>query len=322
MQGKIAKQLFLCINSKLWERILSETYVWIKGVELCMNDRIRNNNNRKKAAQREKIIMLVSSAFVMAALTATGIYMKNKTQQERNDGYNVDFSKLENNVSEKYADLAEGVKDVKPQMQVPIDLTLEETPVSDDELDYMPMEGSVIGFDEVTAVGSGQIENPAIVNEPEMPVIEEEVPTPTENTLSFADTEGLIRPVPGDILLHYNMDNTVYFKTLEQYKYNPAVLFQATEGSPVAACADGQVVKIYNNEEIGAAIVLDLGNGYQATYGQLAAYSVGVGDYVEANQVFATVGRPTKYYVEEGNNLYFALEKDGVAVNPEGMFLP
>ena len=118
------------------------------------------------------------------------------------------------------------------------------------------------------------------------------------------------------------MDNTVYFKTLDQYKYNPAVLFAVGEGSPVTACADGQVVKIFNNEEIGVAVVLDLGNGYQATYGQLAAYSVGIGDYVEANQVFATVGRPTKYYVEEGNNLYFALEKDGVAVNPEGMFLP
>ena len=286
-----------------------------------MNNRLRNINSRKRAAKKEKIIMLVSSAFVMAALTATGIYLKNKTEQERNDEYNVDFGKLENNVSDKYADLAEGVEDIKPQLQTPIELALDETPISDDELDYMPMEGSVIEDSEVTAVGSGQIENPGLVNESVMEIVEEELPTVSAPVLSFAEDKGLVRPVEGEILMHYNMDNTVYFKTLDQYKYNPAVVFSASEGSAVKACAKGQVVKIYNNEEIGVAVVLDLGNGYEATYGQLATYSVGIGDYVEENQVFATVGRPTKYYVEEGNNLYFALEKDGVAVNPESMFL-
>ncbi len=286
-----------------------------------MNNRLRNINSRKRAAKKEKIIMLVSSAFVMAALTATGIYLKNKTEQERKDEYNVDFGKLENNVSDKYADLAEGVENIKPQLQTPLELALEEAPVLDDELDYMPMEGSVIGDSEVTAVGSGQIENPGLVNESEMEIVEEELPTVTAPVLSFSEGKGLVRPVEGEILMHYNMDNTVYFKTLDQYKYNPAVVFSASEGSAVKACAKGQVVKIYNNEEIGVAVVLDLGNGYEATYGQLATYSVGIGDYVEENQVFATVGRPTKYYVEEGNNLYFALEKDGVAVNPESMFL-
>lgn len=286
-----------------------------------MNNRLRNINSRKRAAKKEKIIMLVSSAFVMAALTATGIYLKNKTEQERNDEYNVDFGKLENNVSDKYADLAEGVEDIKPQLQTPIELALEEAPVLDDELDYMPLESSLVGESEVTAVGSGQIENPGLVNETAMEIVEEELPTISAPVLSFTEDKGLVRPVEGEILMHYNMDNTVYFKTLDQYKYNPAVVFAASEGSPVTACAKGQVVKIYNNEEIGVAVVLDLGNGYEATYGQLATYSVGIGDYVEENQVFATVGRPTKYYVEEGNNLYFALEKDGVAVNPESMFL-
>ena len=289
---------------------------------MSMNNRLRNINSRKKAVKREKIIMLVSSAFVMAALTATGIYLKNKSEQERNDEYNVNFEKPETNVSDKYEELAKGVEDIKPQMQSPIDLTLEESPILDDELDYMPMEGSVVEETEVTAVGSGQVENPELVKEEEMEIVEEEVPTAILNAPSFSENSSLVRPVQGEILMHYNMDNTVYFKTLDQYKYNPAVVFTAEEGSPVKACAKGQVVKIYNNEEIGVAVVLDLGNGYEATYGQLASYSVGIGDYVEENQAFATVGRPTKYYVEEGNNLYFALEKDGEAVNPESMFLP
>ena len=50
---------------------------------MFMNNRIRNNDSRKKAIKRERIIMIVSSAFVMAALTVTGIYMKNKSEKER-----------------------------------------------------------------------------------------------------------------------------------------------------------------------------------------------------------------------------------------------
>ena len=37
-----------------------------------MNNRIKNNDSRKRAIKRERIIMLVSSAFVMTALTVTG----------------------------------------------------------------------------------------------------------------------------------------------------------------------------------------------------------------------------------------------------------
>lgn len=287
-----------------------------------MNHRIKNNNSKKRAVKRERIIMIVSSAFVMAALTMTGIYMKEKTVEEENDGYTVDLAGLENNVADKYAELAEGIDNQTVLPQVSTDLseevTLAEdsvsgTQVAEIELDYMPLEEG----DSLAAVDSGQIEIAQNV-EIEIPeIMEFEEPTSIMSQLSFSEEEGLIAPVSGEILMHYNMDSTVYFQTLDQYKYNPAVIFAAQEGSDVVACADGQVVKIYQNEEIGTAIVLDLGDGYQVTYGQLASYNVSLGDYVAANQVFATVAYPTKYYVTEGCNLYFAMEKDGEVMNPE-----
>lgn len=298
-----------------------------KGVVLRMNNRIRNNSSRKSAAKRERIIMIVSSAFVMAALTMTGIYMKEKSEQERNDGYSMDLAQLDTNIEDKYQELAEGIEKtpvLPPNVPaVPEDTTVAngnpvEEPNMDVELDYMPMEGSVIDVDPITAVGSGQVEISPV--EDVMPeIVETEEPTIITPELFFSEEEGLIRPVQGEILMHYNMDSTVYFQTLDQYKYNPAVIFQAQQGSHAVACADGQVIKLYQNEEIGAAMVIDLGNGYEVTYGQLAAYNVKLGDYVTAGQVIATIAAPTKYYVTEGGNLYFALEKNGVAVNPEGM---
>ena len=293
-----------------------------------MNNRI-NNNSRKRAVKRERIIMLVSSAFVMAALTMTGIYMKEKNEQEQNDGYEVDLAQSGTDINSKYEELAEGVEIVPtlPQTTVTEDENISvadgsqaETQVADAELDYMPREDSVIGVDPITAVGSGQIEIPGVTGEA-AEILETEESTMEVPVLDFTETQGLILPANGEILMHYNMDSTVYFKTLDQYKYNPAVIFQVPEGCEVVACADGQVTKIYQNEEIGVAVVLDLGNGYEVTYGQLATYRLGLGDYVTAGQVIGTVAQPTKYYVMEGSNLYFAMKKNGEVVNPEGMFL-
>lgn len=303
-----------------------------------MNNRIKNNNSRKKSVKRERIIMLVSSAFVMAALTMTGIYMKEVSEKEQEDGYSVDLAELENNVEDKYQELVEGVENkVEVAESSVADNTaqgLENTetdtslanntdtaksPILDEELDYMPRPDSVIDELPITAVDSGLVEIPGLTDVAEQEMLEDETVTETAHT--FSEEEGLIPPVTGEVLMHYNMDNTVYFATLDQYKYNPAVIFQAGEGSDVLACADAKVAELYSNEEVGSALVLELGDGYYVTYGQLAAIYVNVGDHVSANQVIATVAQPTKYYVVEGSNLYFAMEKDGQAVNPE-TFLP
>ena len=40
------------------------------------------------------------------------------------------------------------------------------------------------------------------------------------------------------------------------------------------------------------------------------------GDLVEAGTVIGTVSAPTRYYLEEGSNLYFAMSKDGTSLDP------
>ena len=63
---------------------------------------------------------------------------------------------------------------------------------------------------------------------------------------------------------------------------------------------------------------MDLGNGYQLTYGQLKDIQVSEGAYVETGDVIGNVAAPTKYYSVEGSNVYFMLTKDGTPVNPMG----
>lgn len=134
--------------------------------------------------------------------------------------------------------------------------------------------------------------------------------------LNFTESSLMQWPVNGQVVLDYNMENTVYFPTLNIYKLNPAVAISAEVGAPVTAVANGKVLSIVENEETGTTVTLDMGNGYQAVYGQLKDVPFQAEEYVSAGSVLGYVNEPTKYYTKEGTNLYFALTKDGTPLDP------
>lgn len=301
--------------------------------------------------------MVASSAFVLAALTMTGIYMKSNQAESRDDGYTIDFTQLEDNAPTKLQEIARGgepEKDSEDSIQNGISAgqggSIVSTPDEsflylEDDLDYTPME-----------VGSGQIELPGLTQEEAQGIQEgaqvPEADAPEKNagdtaeqgqdaepsqeqpkekesaasdvvvtrSLHFAEEEGLARPVSGEVLIPFSMDKSVYFSTLDQYKYNPALMIAAEEGAEVAACAEGRVVDIFENEEIGHAITMELGDGYRLTYGQLQGINVVVDSYVEPGQTIAAVAAPTKYFSVEGSNLYLKLTADDMPVDPELLF--
>lgn len=135
-------------------------------------------------------------------------------------------------------------------------------------------------------------------------------------SLNFTESEALVWPIVGNVLVNYSMDRTVYFATLQQYQYSPAIVISATEGEGIAAAADGKVISIYTDPEIGTAVVMDLGDGYELTYGQLTDLTVSEGNYVTCGEIIGRVAAPTKYYSVEGTNVYFKMTKDGKPVNP------
>ena len=136
------------------------------------------------------------------------------------------------------------------------------------------------------------------------------------NALHFDPEDGMLWPMEGNVILNYSMDSTIYFATLDQYKYNPAVIIAGEVNNKVYSVAKGKVIGLSNNEETGCTMTVDLGDGYRAIYGQLKEPNFAVGDYVESGHVLGYVAEPTKYYSVEGSNLYFALQKDGQPVDP------
>lgn len=271
--------------------------------------------------------MAVSSVMVLGALTATGIWMRSDTSAQ-DQGYVVDLSQIENSTAAGMADESE----VKVTQNAASEL------VTSDDLDYDPYfqetnsdnvenpdqsesESMSDGVEEARADIQGADVIGSVIEDEAEAIILEDAGTPAistamQPTLSFSDSDTLVWPVVGNVLVNYSMDKTIYFPTLDQYKYNPAIIIQANEGDLITAAAAGKVTSVFYDAEIGNAVTMDLGNGYEVTYGQLEGILVSEGSYVSMGDIIAQVAAPTKYYSVEGTNVYFKLTKDGVPVNP------
>lgn len=269
-------------------------------------------NIRRKTFSKERIIMAASSVLVLGALTATGLWMRGE-EDAQDDGYVVDFSAIENE-----ADAENGM-----EADTSVAGNAVENAVSTDDLDYDPY------FQET---GSAKVENPDLSKSssmsdgaaPEAPVAEDTaddedaqaISTAMQPTLNFEEGDSLVWPVVGNVLINYSMDKTIYFPTLDQYKYNPAIVIQASEGDMITAAAAGKVTSVFEDAQIGTAVTMDLGNGYEVTYGQLDNVLVSEGSYVSMGDMIAQVAAPTAYYSVEGTNVYFKLTKDKTPINP------
>ena len=260
---------------------------------------MKERKTTRSAGQKQ---IIVAGCLMLILVTClTGLYIARKIEQQ-----NIEAELAKNN--EKLSEDVEteplqavdsmilpDVKDVaeneEPQVQPEEELTenndmdvAEEEPI--DEMDVAPVGGSAV-------------------------VVTEKA---VEPVLQFSGE--LQWPIEGNVLMNYSMDQSIYFATLDQYKYNPAMIIEAKTGDAVAAAADGTIVEIRQDAQTGQTVVMDIGDGYKLIYGQLQDLNYKEGAHLETGDVIGTVAAATKYYSLEGDNLYFAMTKDDSPVDP------
>lgn len=289
---------------------------------------MRRNGNRPN---KEKIIMLSASGLIITALTFTGIYVSNGSAKNRGDGYRINLDELNqssdtNRNQPQAPDLTE--QDTKPNGTVSTDRVENPGLVSEDHID-LDADSSKIENE----LGDNTQEPDLNDEAAEQDIAEDDVEdegqagvvasgSDVQNNrkelpkLSFGAESTLNWPVVGDVLLNYSMDQTIYFPTLDVYKYNPAIVIGSQEGTIVSAAANAIILDVFYDEEIGNAVRMNIGNGYELTYGQLKDITVSEGDGVLAGDIIGYTAEPTKYYSLEGSNVYVKLTKDGTPVNP------
>lgn len=265
---------------------------------------------RGKKQRRERIVMMLSGLFVLTALTITGVYVREKGKTE--EDYVVDLSGLEETKQETEG--AGKEEEEAENSQLVNSAKVDNPPLPTQEQNDQTEQESQAQIEVNTEVK----EEPLVQGEVSAEKANEEKTQAAEEELVFPEGERLTWPVTGNVLISYSMDKPVYFASLEQYKVNPGIVIQATEGQQINAAVRGKIEKIVKEEETGNTIYMNIGSGYQTVYGQLTNIQVKEGDLVEKGAYLADVAAPTKYYSVEGCNVYFALLKEGKPVDPMG----
>jgi murein DD-endopeptidase MepM/ murein hydrolase activator NlpD len=304
--------------------------------------------NRKNNGKRERIIMIGSSLFLLTALSMAGVYMQSRNEQVQDDGYTIDFGALEDGANDFVAldpPAATGKDDPGKEagsghVTIPglTDGNVQERPDAQDKPGATTKPDDAKPTDAPKPTASAKptaIPRPTATAKPTASPKPTATPKPAPTAspkpvqtgangvtkeLHFAESDGLLRPVAGEVLIPYSMNSSVYFTTLDQYKYNPALMLRAEQGADVLACTDGKVIRIFEDARIGTAITLELGDGYEMTYGQLEEIGVEEGEYVDAGAILGKVAAPTKYFSLEGANLYLQLTADGTPLDAEPLF--
>lgn len=290
--------------------------------------------------------MLTSSVLVLTALTATGIFIKGNNRAEKQE-YIVDLEAIEEGTQESadalmpgedldtlFAEVGTDDLDYDPSFQEANSMKVEngdsqenkenekkntdennKAGQKEEEKKDNKVEKSEKKDEEKNEEGMFDEKNDTADASLERQTAEA-ISTTVQPALDFSEEKGLVWPVVGDVLINFSMDKTIYFPTLEQYKYNPAIVISAPVGDNIAAAADGRVTSVGYDPMLGNTVVMDLGNGYELTYGQLDNITVSEGSYVKTGDMIATVANPTKYYSVEGSNIYLKLTKDGQPINP------
>ena len=331
----------------------------------------------RSSIRKERIIMLASSVFVLAALTVTGVYVRNNNRAEKED-YVVDFEALEQGSTElaenmmsgeeldtlfagvgtddldydpsfqeanslhveniedgvksgKKKTIEEGIEEKKKEEDLEKKKETESDQTKKDEKDEKgepdkpekddPVEKSAAGKKTDGADQGKEEEEAGMFDESVDTVLSDEVQaeaisTTVQPELDFSEEDGLVWPIVGDVLINYSMDQTIYFPTLKQYKYNPGILISGEIDMPVVASHRGEVIGVSHNEELGNYIQIDVGNGFTTVYGQLKDIPWEEGQIVDEGVVLGYIEQPTKYYSSEGAHVFFEMRKGENPINP------
>lgn len=254
-------------------------------------------NQRRRPKKRKGATVAAVLCFVAAiAIVGTYTFMGNEDPQPEEELAQAEETRDTTNENEQSEETG-GTQDLV--------INTEEDPEDMSEAEEKPEKDAVENADTGAEAGSDKSVEGASEN------VQAQV-----NQASFSEDSGLIWPVNGPIIMNYSMDKTIYFSTLDQYRYNPAMIIEGTEGDPVACGAQGTVKSIDVTAQTGTTVKIDAGNGYELIYGQLMEVPVKVGEPVDAGATIGYVSKPTKYYSREGCNVYLEMRKDGEPVNP------
>lgn len=139
---------------------------------------------------------------------------------------------------------------------------------------------------------------------------------PTEAPFRFA------QPVAGFLDRDFSMLEPQYYPKPNYWRVHPGIDLQAEYGAQVTACADGKVLRVWQDHEMGLCIRLKHQRGYETVYAGLSDASyVKPGDPVSIGQTIGHLGNGVEAESDALPHLHFEVWKGTTAVDPVELFL-
>ena len=139
---------------------------------------------------------------------------------------------------------------------------------------------------------------------------------PTETRFTF------VQPVEGFLDRDYAMLEPQYFAAANYYRLHPGIDLSAAYGTVVKACAQGIVLRVWQNHELGLCVRIRHGRGYEAVYAGLSDASyVKEGDPVMQGQTIGHVGNGVLAEADAEPHLHLEVWLNETPVDPVELFL-
>ena len=140
---------------------------------------------------------------------------------------------------------------------------------------------------------------------------------PEENTEKTNVKLSFEKPVEGDIVRDFAVDNLIYSNTLQEWTTQTGVDIKADKTTIVKAAESGIVKTIKNDPRYGLTVIVEHENGFQTVYSNLLTSEFVVeGEKVEKGQSLGTVGNTAAFEIADDAHLHFEILKDSVQVDP------
>lgn len=152
------------------------------------------------------------------------------------------------------------------------------------------------------------------------PVRMQEAALPEEEAVTAAaqqEPEAILLPLQGEMVAAFSGDELVYNKTMKDWRTHNGVDIRSDVGAQVKASADGVVAEAFLDPQMGHTVIIEHSGGMLSYYqGLQSSDIVKVGDTVKRGQIIGGVGTTAEAEYDHTPHLHFALQKDGLWVDP------
>mgnify|MGYP004633934219 FL=1 len=127
-----------------------------------------------------------------------------------------------------------------------------------------------------------------------------------------------MKPVEGEIIKEFAIDNLVYSATLQEWIVHKGIDIKAPRTTVVKSAEEGTVKAIKNDPRYGLTIIIEHSDGFKTVYSNLLTTEfVKEGETVSKGQSLGTIGNSAAFEIADEPHLHFELLKNEETQDPK-----